>query len=64
MSLKALPVGDWNQYFLVINRNKRSVALDLKTDEGRAIMYRMVESSDVFLSNLSPALLEKLGARL
>lgn len=61
MSLKALPVGDWNQYFLVINRNKRSVALDLKTDEGREIMYRMVESSDVFLSNLSPALLESWG---
>jgi crotonobetainyl-CoA:carnitine CoA-transferase CaiB-like acyl-CoA transferase len=61
MSLKALPVGDWNQYFLVINRNKRSVALDLKTEEGRAIMYRMVESSDVFLSNLSPALLQSWG---
>ncbi|MCP4908936.1 MAG: CoA transferase [bacterium] len=61
MSLKALPVGDWNQYFLVINRNKRSVALDLKTDEGRGIMYRMVENADVFLSNLSPALLERWG---
>jgi len=61
MSLKALPVGDWNQYFLVINRNKRSVALDLKTDEGREIMYRMVEHADVFLSNLSPALLERWG---
>ncbi len=61
MSLKALPVGDWNQYFLVINRNKRSIALDLKTDEGREIMYRMVENADVFLSNLSPALLERWG---
>ncbi len=29
-SIKALPVGDWNQYFLVINRNKKSMALDLK----------------------------------
>ena len=51
-SIKALPVGDWNQYFLVINRNKKSMALDLKTEAGRAIMYRLVEQSDVFLSNL------------
>jgi crotonobetainyl-CoA:carnitine CoA-transferase CaiB-like acyl-CoA transferase len=53
-SIKALPVGDWNQYFLVINRNKQSMALDLKTEGGREIMYRLVEKSDVFLSNLGP----------
>jgi crotonobetainyl-CoA:carnitine CoA-transferase CaiB-like acyl-CoA transferase len=51
-SIKALPVGDWNQYFLVINRNKQSMALDLKQQAGRDIMYRLVEASDVFLSNL------------
>jgi crotonobetainyl-CoA:carnitine CoA-transferase CaiB-like acyl-CoA transferase len=57
-SIKALPVGDWNQYFLVINRNKKSVALDLKKQAGRDIMYRMVEKSDVFLSNMGLELLE------
>ena len=51
-SIKAVPVGDWNQYFLVINRNKKSIALDLKKPGGREIMYRLVEKSDVFLSNL------------
>jgi len=51
-SIKALPVGDWNQYFLVINRNKKSLAVDLKTAAGREIMYRLVEKSDIFLSNL------------
>jgi crotonobetainyl-CoA:carnitine CoA-transferase CaiB-like acyl-CoA transferase len=51
-SIKALPVGDWNQYFFVINRNKKSMALDLKTAKGQEIMYRLVEKSDVFLSNL------------
>jgi crotonobetainyl-CoA:carnitine CoA-transferase CaiB-like acyl-CoA transferase len=56
-SIKALPVGDWNQYFLVINRNKKSMALDLKKPGGREIMYRLVEKSDVFLSNLSTQLL-------
>lgn len=60
-SMKALPIGDWNQYFLVINRNKKSIAIDLKKPEGQEILYRMVEKSDVFLSNLSPALLEKMN---
>jgi len=57
-SIKALPVGDWNQYFLVINRNKKSMALDLKTAAGQEIMYRLVEQSDVFLSNLGADNLE------
>jgi crotonobetainyl-CoA:carnitine CoA-transferase CaiB-like acyl-CoA transferase len=57
-SIKALPVGDWNQYFLVINRNKKSLALDLKKPAGRDIMYRLVERSDVFLSNMGMELLE------
>lgn len=51
-TIKALPVGDWNQYFLVINRNKKSMALNLNNPTGRQIMYRLVEKSDVFLSNL------------
>jgi crotonobetainyl-CoA:carnitine CoA-transferase CaiB-like acyl-CoA transferase len=51
-SIKALPVGDWNQYFLVINRNKKSLALDLKTAAGQEILYRLAEKSDVFLSNV------------
>jgi crotonobetainyl-CoA:carnitine CoA-transferase CaiB-like acyl-CoA transferase len=53
-SIKAVPVGDWNQYFLVINRNKKSMAVDLKTERGREILHKLVEDSDVFLSNLSP----------
>ena len=69
-SIKSLEVGDWNQYFLVINRNKKSMAIDLKKPAGQEILYRLVEKSDVFLSNLSPELLaawnlsyEKLSAR-
>jgi crotonobetainyl-CoA:carnitine CoA-transferase CaiB-like acyl-CoA transferase len=57
-SIKALPVADWNQYFLVINRNKKSIAVDLKKKEGREIIYRLVENSDVFLSNMGIELLE------
>lgn len=68
-SIKSLEVGDWNQYFLVINRNKKSMAIDLKKAEGQQILYRLIEKSDVFLSNLAPEMLagwnlsyEKLSA--
>ena len=57
-SIKSLEVGDWNQYFLVINRNKKSMAIDLKKPEGQEILYRLVEKSDVFLSNLAPEMLD------
>ncbi len=60
-SIKALPVGDWNQYFLVINRNKKSMAVDLNKPEGREIMHRLVAESDVFLTNLSTKALAKWG---
>ena len=57
-SIKSLEIGDWNQYFLVINRNKKSLVIDLRKPEGQQIMYRLVEKSDVFLSNMSPELLD------
>jgi crotonobetainyl-CoA:carnitine CoA-transferase CaiB-like acyl-CoA transferase len=50
-SIKALAIGDWNQYFQVINRNKKSLAIDLKNPEGQELFYALVEKSDVFLSN-------------
>lgn len=58
-SIKSLEIGDWNQYFLVINRNKKSIAIDLKKPSGQKILYRLIEKSDVFLSNLAP---EQLAA--
>jgi glutaryl-CoA transferase len=61
-SIKALAIGDWNQYFLVINRNKKSMAVDLNKPEGRAVLHRLIEASDVFLTNLSAKALEKWGA--
>ncbi|MBK7170196.1 MAG: CoA transferase [Gammaproteobacteria bacterium] len=60
-SIKSLEIGDWNQYFLVINRNKKSLVIDLRKPEGQQIMYRLVEKSDVFLSNMSPELLDGWG---
>jgi crotonobetainyl-CoA:carnitine CoA-transferase CaiB-like acyl-CoA transferase len=50
-----------NSYFSQDNRAKRSIALDLGTDEGRAIMLTLVDRSDVFVTNIRPAGLERLG---
>lgn len=58
-SIKALPVGDWNQYFGVINRNKRSMAVDLNKPAGREIIHKLAEQSDVFISNVIPENLER-----
>src|SRR3989442_9641458 len=48
-------------YFLSINRNKESVALDFKQPEGRAILDRLIASSDVLVENFRPGTLAKLG---
>jgi crotonobetainyl-CoA:carnitine CoA-transferase CaiB-like acyl-CoA transferase len=47
--------------FLNINRNKRSVVLDLKVPEGRSVLYRLVGRSDVFLHSVRAAAAARLG---
>jgi len=46
------------------NRGKKSVALDLKTDEGRELLLKLVETADVFLTSIRPAALERLSLGL
>ena len=48
-------------YFLAINRNKRSIRLDLKQPEGAAVLHRLLARADVFVENLRPGSLERLG---
>jgi crotonobetainyl-CoA:carnitine CoA-transferase CaiB-like acyl-CoA transferase len=48
-------------YFVNLNRNKQSVAIDLKHPEGRAIFLRLVEGADVVLENLRVGTVAKLG---
>ena len=48
-------------YFITLNRNKQSVAIDLKSDAGRAEFYRLVEHSDIVISNFGVGVPERLG---
>ena len=47
--------------FLAVNRNKRSIAIDLKADRGREIFLDLVRRSDVVIENLRPGTLDDLG---
>ena len=53
--------GDVSPPFELDNRNKRSVALNLSTDEGRAIAAKLVDEADVFVTNARPIALERAG---
>lgn len=48
-------------YFLTLNRNKKSVAIDLKSEEGMAVFRRLVEVSDIVLSNFGAGVPARLG---
>lgn len=49
-------------YFVSLNRNKRSITLDLTTEEGQTILYDLIEESDVFMQNFSPGKAEEFAA--
>jgi crotonobetainyl-CoA:carnitine CoA-transferase CaiB-like acyl-CoA transferase len=62
-------------YFLSVNRNKRGITLDVKSDEDRALMHELIAGADVFITNnprmdslrraqLDPATLRELNSRL
>jgi crotonobetainyl-CoA:carnitine CoA-transferase CaiB-like acyl-CoA transferase len=54
-------VGDWSAYFLGVNRNKRSVALDVKSADGQAALRQLLCSADVFIENIKPGSLDAIG---
>src|SRR5918994_241020 len=51
-------------WFLSVNRNKKSLCLDIREPAGREVLFRLLESADVFLENLNPGKLEKHGLGL
>ncbi len=48
-------------YFVWLNRGKESVELDVKSDDGRAVMAALLARADVFVQNLAPGAAERLG---
>ena len=72
MKLEA-PVGDWSRvlppnfvgedscYYLSINRNKKSIVVDMKTEEGLEIVRRLADESDILVENFRPGVLDRLG---
>ena len=55
------PDGGNNPVFASLNRNKRSVALDLKSEADRQAALSLVESADVVVSNFRPGVMERMG---
>lgn len=53
--------GDFSAAFLNNNRNKRSLALDLKDPRGVALLLELIRSADVFVQNFRPGVIERLG---
>src|SRR5713226_8809139 len=48
-------------YFLSVNRNKKSIGLNLKTEEARRVLWKLIERADVLVENFRPGVLSKLG---
>ena len=73
VKVEELPAGDYMRsvppmydgaslLYLALNRNKRSVALDFKTDAGRDAFEQLVRASDVFIESSRPGAMKRLGA--
>jgi crotonobetainyl-CoA:carnitine CoA-transferase CaiB-like acyl-CoA transferase len=59
--LPGYPVSPHNYAWMLDSRNKRSLALDLSKPEGQAVLHRLAEGADVFITNFPPAVRARLG---
>ena len=55
------PAGPLNPVFCSLNRNKRSIALDLRSPSGRAIVHRLIERADVIVNNFRAGVMKRMG---
>ncbi|MCH8987197.1 MAG: CoA transferase [Chloroflexi bacterium] len=54
-------IKDWSAGFLALNRNKRSLAVDLRSEAGQAMFKRLVEGADAVVENFRPGVMDRLG---
>ena len=54
-------IADMSTYFIINNRNKRSITLDFKQARGRDILLNLIKKSDVLVENFRPGVMEKMG---
>ena len=54
-------MNDESAYFMSLNRNKRSITLNLKSEKGKAVLLEMIMKVDVLVENFRPGTMEKLG---
>jgi crotonobetainyl-CoA:carnitine CoA-transferase CaiB-like acyl-CoA transferase len=55
------PARNSGSLFVLVNRNKRSLTLDLKAEEGRDVLLRLVERSDILVESFRPGVMDRLG---
>lgn len=53
--------GDEAAYFLSVNRNKKSITLDMKSAAGKEVLWRLIEKSDILVENFRPGAMDRLG---
>ncbi len=72
IKLEGPPIGDmtrmvpplkngWSGYFCMLNRGKKSLALDLKSEEGKGVFFDLIRNMDVVTDNFTPGTLDRLG---
>ena len=54
-------IKDWSAGFLALNRNKRSLAVDLRSEMGKDTFRRLVQDADAVVENFRPGVMERLG---
>jgi crotonobetainyl-CoA:carnitine CoA-transferase CaiB-like acyl-CoA transferase len=54
-------IGDQSAAFLMMNRNKRGIVIDLKTEGARKVLRRLIRSADVLVENFAPGAMQRLG---
>jgi crotonobetainyl-CoA:carnitine CoA-transferase CaiB-like acyl-CoA transferase len=52
---------DHSPHFLSYNRNKKSIALDIRSEQGKDVLLRLIRHADVFIENFRPGVMDRLG---